>query len=192
MRLVRAAAALIASVGVLTACSDGGTPSETLPSTSASGSAEPSETLKPLGPPDMPMPVEAREQTATGAEAFIRYYMALYTAAQASMDPSYMSQLSQDCETCDRIIEEIHSDGSAGYKYQGGQISVAYVDAAEPDDSRAELVFSVTQAPLNVVDAKGLPIADLVFPERKSPGCGAILGWSQAINSWILNQWDIN
>jgi hypothetical protein len=191
MRPMRVAAAAVAGVAMLAGCSDGGTANETLPSTSTSA-AQTTESLPPLGPPDLPMPDEARAQTAAGAEAFVRYYMDIYTAAQASMDPTYMDQFSQDCETCNRIIDEIEKDSSSGYHYQGGQIAVSYVDATEPESSRVEVVFSITQTALSVLDPNNQPVADLVFEERKSPGCGAILGWSTSETSWVLNQWDIN
>jgi hypothetical protein len=191
MRLVRMAAAAVAGVAVLGGCSDGGTANETLPSTSTSAAGT-SESLEPLGPPDLPMPNEARVQSAAGAEAFIRYYMDVYNAAQSSMNPSYLEQFSQDCETCDRIIGEIESDASDGYSYQGGQVTVDYVDTTPPEQSSVEVVFSITQAPLIIIDPDGQPVPDLIFGERKSPGCGAILGWSPSESTWVLNQWDIS
>src|SRR4051812_13573990 len=106
MRLVRVAAAGAAGGAVLSGCSDGETANETLPATSTTA-AESSASLPPLGPPDLPMPDEAREQTADGAEAFIRYYMSVYTSAEGSMDTTYLDQFSQGCETCDRIVDEI-------------------------------------------------------------------------------------
>ena len=191
MRLVGMAVAAVVGLGLLAGCSSGRTANETLPP-SASSPAETSATLPPLGPPDLPMPDEAREQTAAGAEAFLRYYMDVYTAAQASMDPTYMDQLSHDCETCNRIIGEINTDASAGYTYQGGEVTVEYVDTTNPKDSVAEAVFSLYQAPLAVVGQDGQPLPDLTFGERKSPGCGAILGWDRGEHTWVINQWDIN
>ncbi|MCZ2813453.1 DUF6318 family protein [Modestobacter sp. VKM Ac-2979] len=178
------------AIAVLGGCSRGETANETLPEAPPSAT-ETSEALPPLGPPDLPMPPEAREQTEAGAAAFVRYYMDVYNNAQSSMDPTYLDQFSQDCETCNRIAAEISSDASLGYAYRGGQVSVDYIDTTEPEDMTVEAVFSMTQAPLTVVDATGQPVADLTFGERSSPGSGAILAWSQTDQTWVLNQWDV-
>jgi hypothetical protein len=191
MRLVRVAAAAVLGVVVLAGCSDDETANDTLPEVSSSA-AQTSETLPPLGPPDLPMPVEAREQTPAGAEAFIRYYMHVYTWAQTHMDATYMRQFSRDCDTCARIIREIEADTSAGYSYKGGEISVGYAKATDQEPAGAEAVFSITQAPLTVLDQNGQPVSDLSFPAHTSPGCGAVMTWDTSGNTWVLEQWDIN
>src|SRR4051794_26604224 len=99
MRLVRVAAVVLAGAAVLTGCSDGGTANETLPSTSTTA-AETSEALEPLGPPDLPMPAEAREQTAAGAQVFLTYYVALMNHAQEQSTSRFVRDLSVDCSTC--------------------------------------------------------------------------------------------
>jgi hypothetical protein len=191
MRLVRVAAAAVASVAVLAGCSDGGTANETLPSTSSDSAAETSESLPPLGPPDLPMPAEAREQTAVGAEAFIRYYMAIYTAAEASMDPTYLDQFSQGCALCDSIINTLRDDATAGYSYEGGQVTVTDVSFGAISGSRVEGAFSIDQSSLTVHGNDGAAIADLGAP-AESLNCGAILSWSADDASWVFTQWDVN
>ncbi len=62
-------------------CSEPGQPSTSLP-TATSTSAEP--TLEPLGPPDFPVPAEAREQTEAGAIAMASYYLDLIDFARQS------------------------------------------------------------------------------------------------------------
>ncbi|NEK94520.1 hypothetical protein GCU67_10095 [Modestobacter muralis] len=179
------------AIAVLTSCSSGETANETLPPVSSSA-APTSDTLQPLGPPDLPMPMEARQQSEAGAQAFLRYYMQLYSAAQASMNADYLDQFSQDCATCDRIIEEIRQDAATGYSYRGGQISVDYLDSSPVKGSVVEAVLSIRQSPLTVIDSTGQPIPSLIFDERTSSGSGALLGWDETTNSWVLNQWDVN
>jgi hypothetical protein len=191
MRAVRGATALLVGVAVLTGCSDGATANETLPPISSSP-AETTESLPPLGPPDLPMPAEAREQTPAGAEAFIRYYMDVYNWAQAHMNVTYMRQLSRDCDTCARIMGEIENDAATGYSYRGGQVTVDYVDATDHQTAAVEAVFSISQAQLAVLDNTGQPLPGLSFDAHKSPGCGAVLAWDGRAHTWILEQWDIN
>src|SRR4051794_41324347 len=73
LRLVAGLAVAMALVG---GCSSKHEANDTLPSASET-SATPS--LEPLGPADLPMPDDARSQDAAGAEAFVRYYMAVYS-----------------------------------------------------------------------------------------------------------------
>ena len=191
MRLGRATAAAAVGVAVLAGCSDSGTANETLPPVTSSA-APTTEALKPLGPAELPMPAEARHQTEAGAQAFVRYYMQLYSAAQATMNAQYLAQFSQDCATCSRIIDEIEADASAGYSYRGGDIAVDYLDTSVPTESTIEAVLSIRQAPLTVLDSGGTPIPELTFQERTSSGSGALLGWDKTTSSWVMNQWDLN
>jgi hypothetical protein len=190
MRLVRGAAAAAVGIAVLAGCSDGGTANQTLPPTSTTA-AETSASLPPLGPADLPMPDEAREQTAAGAEAFLRYYMDIYTAAQASMDPTYMDQFSQGCRLCDSIIQNLRDDAAAGYSYEGGQIAVTAATFGTISDLRIEGAFSIDQAPLTVRQSDGVSAPNLSAPAA-SLSCGVILNWSSQDSSWALAQWDVN
>src|SRR5919112_63388 len=68
--------------------------------------ASPSATeaaLPPLGPPDLPMPVEARTQDAAGAEAFVRYYIDLINRTSTVMDAAPLREFSHSCADCNRI-----------------------------------------------------------------------------------------
>jgi len=190
MRLVAVAAAAVVGVAVLAGCSAGEQANETLPSTSLSGSAEPSATLQPLGPPDLPMPDEAREMTAAGAEAFLRYYFAVYNLAQDTMDAQYFRDLARGCETCDRLAEELETDAARGYAYEGGAITVNGVSPPLLQGTGAELTFSIVQSALTIVDTNGQAIEELSFPEISKPAGGVLLTWTGAY--WVITQWDIN
>jgi hypothetical protein len=69
---------LVAGLAVATAlvggCASKHEANDTLPSASETS---PSPSLEPLGPADFPVPAEARTQDAAGAEAALRYYLAL-------------------------------------------------------------------------------------------------------------------
>ncbi|MCZ2803734.1 DUF6318 family protein [Modestobacter sp. VKM Ac-2983] len=178
------------AIAVLGACSRGESANETLPD-AAPSSSETSEALPPLGPPDLPMPPAAREQTPAGAEVFIRYFMDLYNAAQSSMDPTYLDQFSQDCSLCDSLIANIREDKAAGYTYEGGEVIVSRASFGEVRDLRVEGAFSINQAALNVEEPGGSRIDDLSAP-AESLTSGAILTWSSTDSTWILAQWDVN
>jgi hypothetical protein len=189
MRLVRVAAAAV-GVAVLAGCSTGATANETLPSTSATA-AETTESLPPLGPADLLMPDAARQMTAAGAEAFLRYYMDVYNAAQGSMDSTYMDRFSEGCSLCDDIMNNLRKDATAGYSYSGGQVTVLSLSAGTIGQSSVEIAFTMNQAPLTVRADDGTAIGDLSAPAA-SLNCGAILNWSDSETSWVLAQWDVN
>ncbi|WP_222262243.1 DUF6318 family protein [Modestobacter marinus] len=184
MRLVRAAAAAVAGVALLAGCSEGRQANETLPSTSSTA-AESSEALQPLGPPDFPMPIEARQQTEAGAQAFTHYYIALINRLPATLDASPLKEFSSSCETCDRIARDAESDKAAGYTYRGGTLSITSLGGAALSDDAAELAFVVDQAPLDVLDATGTPIAELSSPQLKDLPAGLSLTWSEG--HWLVS-----
>jgi len=190
MRLARGAAGTLIAVAVLAGCSSKEPANDTLPS-AAPTSAAPSETLPPLGPPDLPMPAEAREQTPAGAEAFLRYYMAIYSQAQASLDSTYMDQLSQDCTTCDRLIANMREDAHSQREYEGGEVNVMSVSTPFITGSKAEIAFSMEQSALKVRDANGVEVGELSAPAATLQ-CGAVATWSATETTWVLSQWDVN
>jgi Family of unknown function (DUF6318) len=190
MRLARMAAGLLVGVAVLTGCAGKQPANETLPA-AAPTTADATPTLPPLGPPDMPMPAEAREKTSASATTFLRYYMNLLNVAQANLDPRYVSQLSQGCETCDRLIQNIEEDSRANREYQGGAISITSTSNPAIFGDEAQLAFSMEQGALTVRDADGKDVTDLSAPAAQLQ-CGAILRWSPTDSTWMLSQWDVN
>ncbi|MGY2081975.1 DUF6318 family protein [Modestobacter sp. SYSU DS0657] len=185
MRRVRLAAALTIGVAVLAGCSSEQQASETLPSASATA-AESSEALPPLGPPDLPMPDEAREMTPEGAEAGLRYYLDLITH-QAGVDGQPLRDLSRDCDFCTFMADRYDEDAAAGYEYRGGQLTI--VSSAPPaiSGSVAEFGFSLTQAPISVVDAQGEPVPGR-GEEEVRVSAGVSMTWSVSDRYWVMNQ----
>ena len=189
MRLVRGAAATVLGVLLLAGCSDGGTANETLPSTSSTSAAATSASLPPLGPPDMPMPNEAREQTTNGASAFTRYYLALVNRTSQEMDAQYLRQFARSCQTCDRLASETDSDAAAGYRYVGGELSVdGDLKAAITSPGKAEAAFLIDQAALQVVDRTGSAVTELTFPALDDLSSGTATTWDESLQSWVMSE----
>jgi hypothetical protein len=187
MRLVRVAVVTAATATVLVGCSDGGTANETLPSTSTA--AETSKSLAPLGPPDLPMPDDARHETAEAAAAFNQYYLALINRTNTDMDAQFLRQFAQACETCERLADETDSDASAGYQYAGGELVLdGELTAAITSPGQAEAAFLVDQNPLQVVDANGNAVPGLSFPALDDLPSGAATAWREDLQSWVMTE----
>jgi hypothetical protein len=181
----RTTAALVLTVAVLSGCSSEEPANETLPS----ASAEPSTTadaLPPLGPSDLPIPAEARTQDAAGAEAFTRYYIDLINRTSNIMDAGPLRELSDGCAECTRIAADTEEDAAAGYRYQGGQLTITWMESRE-SASATEVAFFVDQAALTVVDATGQPVPDLTFGAQQQASCGATLQWDSQRSTWVLS-----
>ena len=186
MRLVRTAVAALLSVAALTGCSDGGQANQTLPSTSSSP-AETSESLPPLGPPEFPVPDEAREKTTTGAEAALRYYLDLISH-QAGQSGEPLRELSKDCELCIFLADRYDADAQAGYEVSGGEYIVETFSPAGLDGDTAEFAISLSQMPVTVIDATATSVAERGSPAITGLRLGASMTWSEQGKAWILNQ----
>src|SRR3954447_19890417 len=119
-RSLRMVAGLAVATALLGGCAAKHEASDTLPSASET-SASPS--LEPLGPTDFPVPDEARTQDAAGAEAALRYYLALITH-QAGKDGQPLRDLSQDCNFCNFLADRADQDAAAANTLTGGKIGV--------------------------------------------------------------------
>jgi hypothetical protein len=187
MRWVRAAAAALVGVALLAGCSEERQANATLPSTT-SAAAESTEALPPLGPPDLPMPPEARANTAEGAAAFVDYYLRLINRTNADMDPQYLRQLASQCITCARLADETATDAAAGYHYVGGELTVdGDLSAALTEPGRAEAAFLVDQAPLEVQDSNGQPVNDLTFDAIDNMSSGSSAVWDDDLKTWRMS-----
>ena len=187
MRLVRVAAAAVASVAVLVACSDGETANDTLPSTSTSASADPSETLQPLGPPDFPVPTEAREPTPDGAVKALEYYLDLIQR-QSTKDGGPLRELSNDCTFCSFLADRADADAAAGYVYKGGIISTDDLRLPATDGIVAEFAFSASQTAVEVLDLNGQPVAGRGQEAVSDISAAAAMSWDASIKAWLMTQ----
>jgi hypothetical protein len=186
-RSLRLVAGLALTAALVSGCSSTQQANETLPSAAPTSS---SPALQPLGPADLPMPAEARERTADGAEAFFRYYLDLYNFSKISLESGDLRSLGQSCGTCDRLADQIDEDARAGYRYEGGDASIDSISHPATDGSAARLAFVLREAPLSIT-LDGRPVEGLTFPERVSPSSGAILHWDVSRSTWVVVQLDV-
>lgn len=177
-----------AVVGVVTTllagCSGAQQASTSLPPTSAPAATAASPTLAALGPADLPMPPEARQQTAEAFNAFSRYYIALINRLDTNLDSSYLRRFSRGCPTCERITTDADSDARKGYRYQGGTITISAQAAAHLTADGAETAFTTEQAAYTVVDSAGAPVAGLSGPALSGVPSGAQGVWSG--DHWVV------
>jgi hypothetical protein len=181
----RTTAALVLTVAVLSGCSSEEPANETLPSASAEPSAT-ADALPPLGPSDLPMPPEARTQDAAGAEAFTRYYIDLINQTASTMDTAPLREFSDQCSDCERIARDLEADAAAGYRYDGGTLTIESMAPAFRPGETVEVGFVVTQAPLQVVDTGGQPVEGLGFPEYPNLQSGIAARWDTSRSTWVV------
>ena len=182
---LRLVAGLAAGAVVLSGCSERQEANDTLPGADASPSAsEPS--LPPLGPPDLPMPAEARTQDAAGAEAFVRYYIDLINRTSTVMDAAPLREFSDGCADCNRIATAVEEDIAAGYRYEGGILSITEIAQPLLKESTAEMAISADQSALRVLDASGAALDNLSTPPYMDLSGGAALLWNQEQQSWVM------
>lgn len=164
----RRGTSLALALGLLIAGCSGEEPNDAAPRAPSTGTAAPSSSPTPTtsapvssaatstpAPPEMPP--EARELTAAGAEAFVRYWFHLVNYGYASGDTSLLRSVSaESCQTCASTIETIENQYASGGSFRGGQISLPVVVASSPDASNASLVsISLDQEPLQRLNSGG-------------------------------------
>jgi hypothetical protein len=186
MRWGRTAAAAAVGIAVLTGCSDGGTANETLPPVSSSA-APTSDALQPLGPPDFPVPDDARRNTAEGASAALSYYLELIPR-QSAKDGTPLRQLSNDCSFCDFLADRADENASAGLTYRGGQITTSEISPPAIRGSVAEFVFSASQAAVEIVGADGQPVEGRGEAAISGLSAAAAMEWDPSTNAWLMTQ----
>lgn len=171
---------------LLSGCSERQEASTTLPTPSAAPSTS-AEALPPLGPPDLPMPAEARAKTPEGAQAFVRYYISLINRTSTVMDAAPLRDLSNRCEDCHRIATYTEKDAAVGYHYAGGEMTVTDMGKPLMTDTTAEMAVAIDQARLSVLDGTGQPTEGGSEAFHDMSG-GAALTWDATRHTWIMNQ----
>ncbi|RFU21700.1 DUF6318 family protein [Geodermatophilus marinus] len=182
----RVAACLLVGSALLGGCSGGQPASGTLPEVSPSA-PETEAALEPLGPADLPMPDEARTQDAAGAQAFVRYYIALINRTSTVMDAAPLREFSSGCQECDRIASNTEADHSAGLRYGGGEIVIT--EATQPliSDTRAEMAIRVDQDPLRVIDSAGEVNSELSSEAYRNLSGSATVVWDEGRDTWLMS-----
>ncbi len=184
---LRLVVGLAAGALLLSGCSEQQEANDTLPGADASPSASEPE-LPPLGPPDLPMPAEARTQDAAGAEAFVRYYIDLINRTSTVMDAAPLREFSDGCAECNRIATDAENDAAAGYRYEGGELTVTTTGRPLLQGASAEVPFRVDLGQLTVVDKSGRPVPNLSFKAFPNLLSSAALFWNTARDCWIITQ----
>ena len=166
----------------LTGCSEKQQANETLPSASATPSAE---ELPPLGPPDFPVPDEARTKDAAGAEAFLRYWIDLINRQRDIPAGQPLVELGPECADCRRIAENYDEVAAAGRRYDGGQLRLNDVTEPQLVDDQASINFGLRQEAVVLVDGGGTPV-DAGMPMRSNLSSGVTFVWSELDKSWLV------
>jgi hypothetical protein len=180
---VVAAAAVVALAGCGGEGQQAGTDLPPVPSSAAESAPD----LPPLGPPDLPMPAEARVQDEAGAEAFVRYYIELINRASRTLDAGPLRELSNECADCQRIASDYENDAAAGYRYEGGGITIiSYENVKQGEQVGA--TFVADRAALTIVDASGRPVDGLDFPAVTDLVSGAEVQWDESRTTWTMAQ----
>jgi hypothetical protein len=181
-----AAAGLIVGTTLLSGCSEKVEASDTLPSTSA---AQTTQALPPMGPPDFPVPAEARTKDAAGAEAFLRYWIDLVNHQRAIPAGQPLRDLGPDCDTCLRIARTYDDSAAARYRYTGGDFALNGV-ATELQGDTAIINFIVRHEAVQRVDGSGNPVdaGQAAAPRLES---GIRLRYSDGDRCWIVDAFDL-
>jgi hypothetical protein len=183
---LRLLAGLAAGAVVLSGCSERQEAADTLPEADATPSASEPE-LPPLGPPDLPMPAEARTQDAAGAEAFVRYYIDLINRTSTVMDAAPLREFSDGCTECNRIASNTEVAAANGQVFRDGEISIIQMGKPLIADGTAQLALRVDQARFVVVDASGTSVDGGSEAYTNISG-GVALEWNSSDMTWSMTQ----
>ncbi|KQS68783.1 DUF6318 family protein [Modestobacter sp. Leaf380] len=178
---------LVAVVGavLVSGCTAETPANDTLPT--ASEGAESSAELEPLGPADLPMPVEARERTPAGAEAFVEYYVALINASQVSLQSDFIRQLSAECTTCRRLADGVDYFSAQGFRYDGGAITINALSLPTAILDTMDFSVDLSQAQVRVLDGTGAEVPAYTAAESRYGSSGGQLTWASALDSWTVS-----
>lgn len=190
----RTALGILACALLLTGCAEKHEASTTLPPVSADAAASPSEgitakVLPAVGPADFPVPIEARQQTPAGVQAFTRYYVQLLSRQIASLDPNPFLNLSRSCQTCDEFAQGIQQVKDAGRRFRGSEITVSDMGSAVVKDDGGQTSFILDESPTTVVDNTGAVVEVRSTKPSRYTG-GVILRWDIARSTWLMAQFD--
>jgi hypothetical protein len=185
---VRASAiALLVMTAVLGGCTERHEASTTLPTSSA---AETTESLPTVGPADFPVPDEARTKDAAGAEAFLRYWIALMNRQQAVPAGQPLRDLGPECGECRRIAQNFDKAAAQGHRYVGGEIKIERLLKPAQTSGALVLSFIARREPVSIVDGN-----EAVLEERPDAATGLSSGigldWSNDTKSWTVTGFNL-
>lgn len=184
-----AAAVTCLATALLAGCSGGVTQaSTTLPTTSAPAATAASPTLPPLGPPDFPVPAEARAKTPTGVKAFANYYLDLSNHLLNSLDSAPLRALSRHCSDCDSMADGYDKARAAGYRITGGLLTITSTGSSVVNGDAGELSFVLHQDAISVHDRSDALVASLSSNAFDLSG-GMTMAWDAEHATWLVTQY---
>ena len=163
---------------MLAACSGGADPSPApvavTTTITETGTPTPSASAVPV------LPDAAKQPTRPGAEAFFRYFMAVYSSSLRTLDPAPVESLSEaTCTACKNVLETMADARTKGDRFSGGAIQVVMAVAAPDDPSRGLLVQAIIdQTTLTRLNSKGVEQAS--SPSLSGQRVDAALRWTGA------------
>jgi hypothetical protein len=173
---------LLLGTSLLSGCAEKQEARDTLPTASA---APTTEALPELGPADFPVPDEARTKDAAGAEAFLRYWIDLMNHQRAIPAGQPLRDLGPECQDCMRIARIWDETAAAGYRYQGGDLSLDTLTEPLLEGDRASINFFAQQAAVQRVDGAGSPV-DAGLPAAPRLSSGIVLVFSEEDQGWLV------
>jgi len=194
--------AVVGIIVTLTACSGGsgnGTPSSPPPSSSAvtSGPTATSPTTTPVAPGSTAttpasstaiaipaLPEAATHPTGPGAEAFFRYFLALYSASYATLNADALESVSlPTCKFCASAVKDIRAAKASGNRPVGGEVTPIVVVAAPGEPAKGVLVNSVIRQNAGITyDSTGNAVASASARPRMA--VDSVLVWSAG--RWMI------
>ena len=186
---LRLLAGVLGGCVVLSGCSEKREANDSLPTASTSPTEE---DLPPLGPEDLPMPDEARQQTGQGALEFARYFFEVNEhVATGTLDPAPLLALSQNCGICERIAHSYRGDAAAGYHYRGFEYTFEASSPGVLDGSQAEVGFLYSQTAYSVVDSRDASVPARAGVASGPLQSGMVLQWDDELSTWLVTDMTI-
>ncbi|WP_088286949.1 DUF6318 family protein [Kineosporia sp. A_224] len=136
------------------------TPGQTATSSSvAESSVDPTSSQSPVERAVIvPFPLAAKQRSKAGAEAFYRYFMALYNYSYDSLDPGPLLAVSDTaCKFCLSVKKNVEAAKSRGQTFRGGAVEIESLVSAADDDGAAYVMnVLLSQKASDTLDASGV------------------------------------
>lgn len=174
---------LVVGIAVLSGCVAKAPASTSLPAPTSRATPT-TAALPPLGPPDFPVPAAARTKNAAGAEAFVRYWIALLNKQQTIPAGQPLRQLGPHCSECLRIAHVFDAAAAKGEHYEGGDIAINSFGSPVVADSKTTVSFNARGDAIRLVTKAGKVVETV--PKANRLGSGISLEWSDSAVGWVV------
>lgn len=107
-------------------------------------------------PAALPVPPEATPESAEGAAAFARYYMAVLTKAFQDADATQLRTLSDGaCGGCNNFIGAVEGSAEANERTEGGEFNVVFAESPPVEDGDVIVELRYSRAAARIVTGDG-------------------------------------